>query len=167
MARVNAEFRRRSLVGLYSGGRRSVSWTPSAFAKRRMVESRTSVRPCSRAGRRGCGMLTSFARSACESPAASRASLSLLPNRTASASRAPFRRTAARFFGDAFFLGGGVTGSLSHRFDPTRAIRMSLELPADLGAAFAECGLGGHGLRRYRMHHVDGYRRISENHLYG
>ena len=138
-----------------------MSWTPSAFAKRRMVESLTSVRPCSRAGRRGCGMLTSFARSACESPAASRASLSLVPNRTASTSRAPFRGTAARFFGDAFFLGGVVTGSLSHRFDPTRAIRMSLELPADLGAA---CGMGDgrrHGLRRCRMPPQECARRAT------
>ena len=134
----------------YSSGRRSLSWTPSAFAKRRMVDSRTSVRPCSRAGRRGCGMLTSFARSACESPAASRASLSLVPNRTASASRVPLRRTAAGFFGDAFFLGGVVTGSLSHRSNPTRTTRKSLELLADDGAAFAKCDARGHGLRRSR-----------------
>jgi hypothetical protein len=92
-----------------------VSWTPSAFAKRRMVERRTSVRPCSRAGRRGCGMLTSFARSACERPAASRASRSFIPNRTASGSRVSFRRAAARFFGAAFFFRGVVTGSLSYR----------------------------------------------------
>lgn len=120
-----------------------MSWTPSAFAKRRMVESRTSVRPCSRAGKRGWGMLTSRASSDCDRPAASRVSLSLVPKRTASASRARFRRTAARFFGDAFFPGGVVTGSLSHRFDPARAIRKSLGLLADVGAAFAKCGVGG------------------------